>query len=326
MVRLAISCLRFDKYEPGNVASVTPMNGWIHPHRKPRDFSVVICTYQRPGHLRRCLLSLALQRGLSEGFEVVVTDDGSLDETADVVADFADSVDFPIAWTTHAHDGYHAARTRNDGVRLARGRYLLLLDGDCIVTNDHLAQHLEFRRPGVVAAGDFCRLDEAASERVTDAVVVSGEFQHWGPASERKRLAARHRKAWFYNLVRHPRKPALIGNNVGVWHDDYRRVNGFDENYRDWGCEDDDFGQRLRWAGCRLHSILGRTCTYHLWHPPHPTAPQRWSNGVNTQYFLSRPPLAWCENGLQKPAENAGAAFVNERPSRRRAAAFDRRP
>lgn len=288
------------------------MNGWIFPRRKPRDLTVVVCTYQRPRHLRRGLLSLAVQRGLPQAFEVVVSDDGSQDETADVVADFARIVDFPVAWTTHPHTGYHVSRTRNDGVRLARGNYLVLLDGDCIVPHDHLARQLEFRRPGTVAIGDCCRLDEVASQRVTDDAVVSGEYQQWAPAADRARLWTRHRRAWWYNLIRHPRKPVLIGNNVGLWHADYARVNGYDENYRGWGCEDDDFGRRLRWAGCRLRSILGRTWAYHLWHPPDPTMPSRWREGANVKYYLARQRMPWCEQGLCRssvpPSAQRGAA------------------
>ncbi len=89
------------------------MNGWILPRRPRRDVSVVICTYERPEHLRRGLVSLAIQRNLPEGFEIVVTDDGSQDETPDVVAEFAKTVDIRIAWTSHVHDGYQVARTRN---------------------------------------------------------------------------------------------------------------------------------------------------------------------------------------------------------------------
>ncbi len=276
------------------------MVGWISSRHKPRNFTIVVCTYQRPEHLRRCLLSLALQENLSEGFEVVVTDDGSQDESEDLVGEFARTADFPVAWTSHVHEGYHASRTRNEGARLARGSYLLFLDGDCIVPRDHLAQHLSFRRPGSVASGDCCRLDEVRSPLVNDAIVQSGEYQRWVSAEEQKRMWKRHRRVWFYNAIRHPRKPSLIGNNVGVWHADFVQVNGYDENFRNWGCEDDDFGRRLRWAGLRLRSILRRTWAYHLWHPTDPTAPQRWRHGANVEYFLSRPPVAWCENGLNK--------------------------
>lgn len=283
------------------------MQGWVFPHRRARDLTVVVCTYQRPGNLRRVLLSLAMQRDLREGFELVVTDDGSQDETEDVVAEFARTVDFPVAWTSHAHDGFQASRTRNDGVRLARGSYLLFLDGDCLVPHDHLARHLDFRRPGGVAAGDCCHLDEVQSQRVTEDVVRSGEYHRWALTSERKRLRRQHRKHWFYNAIRHATKPPLKGGDVGIWHADYVRVNGYDENYRGWGCEDDDLGRRLRWAGCRILSILGLTCTYHLWHPADPSVPRRWGEGGNVKYFLSRPRVPACDNGLMKflPTEAA---------------------
>ncbi len=40
------------------------------------EIAVVVSTFERLGHLRRCLASLAAQRGVEGRFEVVVTDDG----------------------------------------------------------------------------------------------------------------------------------------------------------------------------------------------------------------------------------------------------------
>ena len=44
---------------------------------------------------------------------------------------------------------------------------MLFLDGDCVLPRDHVRIHLERRKPGTVMAGDFCRLDEETSRRVT---------------------------------------------------------------------------------------------------------------------------------------------------------------
>ena len=117
-------------------------------------------------------------------------------------------------------------------------------------------------------AGDFCRLDETTSARVTPEVVRTGAFQHWAPESELRRLAkAATGPRAFYRLIRHPTKPKLIGNNVGIWRTDFERINGYDENFQGWGCEDDDLRCRLHAAGVRIESILRWTHTYHLWHP-----------------------------------------------------------
>ncbi len=149
-------------------------------------------------------------------------------------------------------------------------------------------------------AGDCCRLDEATSRRITGDAITSDAYRAWAPASELKRLAKLDRSSRFYRLIRHPTKPKLIGNNVGIWRSDFERINGYDENFEGWGCEDDDLRYRLRKAGVAIESILRWTCAYHLWHPVDPTAPVKWRQGKNVQYLLRKGRPTRCENGLVK--------------------------
>src|SRR4051794_39366024 len=131
------------------------------------EISVVVSTYRRPGHLARCLLSIALQRFDHSKIEVIVTDDGSADRTAAVVEQFGQTVDFSVQFVTHRHRGFRLARCRNEGVFCARAPYLLFTDGDCIMPPDHLAEHMARRRPGSAVAGDCLRLPREASDRIT---------------------------------------------------------------------------------------------------------------------------------------------------------------
>ena len=55
---------------------------------EPPDLAIIVTSYQMPWHVRRVLESIAVQR-TSRRLEVVVSDDGSTDETPQVVADFA---------------------------------------------------------------------------------------------------------------------------------------------------------------------------------------------------------------------------------------------
>lgn len=277
---------------------MAPPTGLLMPASP--QIALLLSTYQRPLHLRRALLSIALQRVDHRLFELVVTDDGSTDETPDLVREFARTADFPVQFVSHAHDGFRLAQCRNEGAAASRAPYLLFLDGDCVLPPDHVQIHLERRRPGLVMAGDCCRLEEEPSARVTDDVIRSGSFQSWGSPREERRLRKLDRASRFYRFIRHPTKPKLIGNNVGIWRIDYERVNGYDENFHGWGCEDDDLRYRLRRAGVQIESILRWTRTYHLWHPSEPTAPARWREGLNVGYLLRKGRLTRCRNGLIK--------------------------
>lgn len=264
------------------------------------EVSLIVTTYQMPGHLRRVLASIAQQTAL-ERLEVIVTDDGSADETPDVVRQFSRSSGLDVEFVSHPHDGFHPGRCRNDGARVARGDYLLFLDGDCIIPKDHVEHYLRARRNGSVHFGYCCRLERELSERIDEAAIARGDFVRWTPGWRLRKLLTMHYKALFYQWLGHRTKPALKGGNVGIWRNDFERLNGFDENFRAWGCEDDDLSYRVRAAGLRVESILGCTRTYHLWHPPAPTKPHgKWSAGQNVAYLKRRGRLTCCMNGLRK--------------------------
>jgi glycosyltransferase involved in cell wall biosynthesis len=264
------------------------------------DISIIVCTYQRPANLRRVLASIAGQQGVEGRFEVVVADDGSTDETPEVVRQYKDSVRFPVHFTTHAHNGFCPGRARNEGVAASRGEYVLMLDGDCMLPRNHVAVQLAKRRPGVVRVGDCMRLAEGPSASVSEEFATRGRFARLASLEEHARILVRATKSTFYNLRNHPDRPRLVANCVALWKRDYERVNGFDQSYVGWGAEDDDFGFRLRRAGLRLQSILWWTTCYHLWHPRVPSAPDGRTGGSNYEYLGRGFHLIKCCDGLQK--------------------------
>jgi len=261
------------------------------------ELAIIVTSYQMPWHIRRVLESIAVQR-TNRPFEVVVTDDGSTDETASVVKSFGEQATFPVRFVTHPHTEFHAARCRNEGARHSSAPQLLFTDGDCLMPPDHVEQHMQAVRPGAVTCSYCVRLDRDVSQHVTLQAVRGATYVAWTSAEQRKKLRHMHYKALWYRLIRHPRKPALRSTNFAIARDDFERVNGFDENFLGWGCEDDDFGRRLRSAGIRTKSILNRTCVYHLWHPPAPTRPQEWKQGGNVSYLQRSIRLTRCVNGL----------------------------
>ncbi len=264
---------------------------------QPRDLAIIVTSYQMPWHVRRVLESIAAQR-TEQRMEVVVADDGSTDETAQLVGEFAARAKFPVRFVTHPHVGFHAARCRNDGVRHSTAPHLLFVDGDCLLPPDHVEQHLRSSRAGTVTCGYCVRLEHAVSQHATIEAVRGGKFVQWATPEQRSKLRQMHLKSIWYSLVGHATKPAFRSGNFALARSEFERVNGFDENFLGWGCEDDDFGRRLRTCGIQTVSVLNRTCVYHLWHPPAPTRPRAWKEGGNVPYLQRAIRLTRCISGL----------------------------
>ena len=275
------------------------------------DIAIIVSTFERLGHLRRCLASLEAQRGVSGRFEVVVTDDGSRDGTVEFLQDACARVAFPLRFTTHKHRGFRLALCRNRGVAASTAPYILFTDGDCILPPDHVRAHIAARKPGRVVGGDSARLDRAASDAIDEASLRSGEFPRVTPPRELVRITMKAVRAKIYQACRTPMRPRLTGNNIGVWRSDLVRVNGFDEAYEGWGFEDRDLQHRLERIGLRVWSILARTRPMHLWHEPHPTFARNGAGTRNGAYYSAvkcRP--AFCVHGLSKPAATAALSPV----------------
>jgi glycosyltransferase involved in cell wall biosynthesis len=90
------------------------------------QFTVFTPTYNRAHTLHRVYDSLCAQT--CRDFEWLVVDDGSTDGTADLIAQWAETADFPIRYFRQENSGKHIAH--NLAAREARGQFFLPLDSD----------------------------------------------------------------------------------------------------------------------------------------------------------------------------------------------------
>jgi glycosyltransferase involved in cell wall biosynthesis len=276
------------------------------------DIALCVVTYERPRSLALVLESIAAQRNVRpEQIELVVSDDGSQDETPQVVEEFRRRAKFPVKFITHPHLTFQAAYCRNAGARATQAPYLLFLDGDCILPPHHVATHLAHRRQSAVFSGDCGRVEQAITQNVTADAVRAGNFSGLLTNKERRRLRKLDWKSRLYNFIQHPTKPrSLRSGDFSIWRSDFDRVNGFDENFCGWGGEDDDLGWRLRRAGLRLHSLMRWTYSYHLWHPIGVTVPDKPKLAPNARYQWQKGKLICCRNGLVKRSWNDLAVHI----------------
>jgi glycosyltransferase involved in cell wall biosynthesis len=95
-------------------------------------FTVLTPTFNRAHTLPRVWESLKAQT--FDGFEWVVVDDGSTDDTAELVSGWAAQAPFPVRYMRQDNKGKHVAMNR--GVALATGELIVSLDSDdaCVTT------------------------------------------------------------------------------------------------------------------------------------------------------------------------------------------------
>ena len=99
-------------------------------------FTVFTPTYNRAHTIQRVYDSLRAQT--RRDFEWLVIDDGSTDNTSELIASWAKAVDFPIRYFKQKNSGKHIAY--NLALREARGRFFLPLDSDDAFTPSVMAR------------------------------------------------------------------------------------------------------------------------------------------------------------------------------------------
>ena len=231
--------------------------------------SLVLTTYDRPDALELVLASVIRQSMLPD--EVLVADDGSGEETAAAVRAFTPRFaerGIPLRHVWHPDEGFRAAAIRNRALAMARGAYVLLIDGDCILHPDFVRSHMAFARPGRFVQGTRVLLGESRARRA----LATGEtrFSAFEPGIGNRVNALSI--GWLSPLVPTPRDPltGVRSCNMGFWLADAQRVNGFDERFVGWGREDSEFVVRLMNAGLTRRKLKFGGIMYHLWHPERP--------------------------------------------------------
>lgn len=242
--------------------------------------SVILATFNQPRLLALALCGYAAQT--EPRFEIVVADDGSREDTREVVDAHARRSGLAIRHVWQPHRGFWKSAALNRAVLHSRGAHLIFSDGDCVPSRSFVAEHLAAARPNAFIVGGHVRLSERETRAVTPEQVVSGTLESLPSLRARTRLWWTHGKSLAYIALRRPRRPRLLGLNFSVDRESFFGVNGFDATYRNSARDDSDLRNRLLLAGVQPISLWHRARVVHLFHPPHPER-QLW-RGADRYY------------------------------------------
>jgi GT2 family glycosyltransferase len=291
---------------------------------EPPRISVVVPTHNRAADLRLTLASLCEQTLPADRFEVIVTDDGSGDETRSVVDSFADrlrlkySFQEDLAARSAAVRDNGVTRVRNAGARLAAAPLLVFLDCATLAGPDLLTAYLAgppAATAGYVYAYPPRRVDDPG---YVCPVGLAEAVRTLTP----ERVVDRYRDDPRFRDPRHGEFEKVgfdLGNrlfpeelfwssNCAVPAADFWAVGGFDEDFRGWGLDDVDLGYRLARNGTAIRLNLDAWAI----ETPHErdgalnfAGLERNARSFFGKYRFAEPPLELGWLVLQSPGEPA---------------------
>lgn len=123
-----------------SISAVKGRNG-VAPTTTWPSVTVIVPTRNRSRYLQATLNALSAQVYPADRVEVIVVDNESSDDTAEVVREFAQNAPFPVRYHRKQNDG--PASSRNRGAEMASGEILAFTDSDCIPSPNWLRSGID---------------------------------------------------------------------------------------------------------------------------------------------------------------------------------------
>jgi len=199
--------------------------------------SIIIPTFNGASRIGNCLDAL-LKQTVGRDAEILVVNDGSTDNTADVVARYSG-----VRCITQLNSGPAAARNR--GNLEARGTIILFTDDDCVPMSDWLTAMTEpFRDPDVVGVKGIYR----SRQKSLVARFVQIEYE------DKYRLMADRPSIDFIDTY-----------SAGFRRDRFLEMNGYDTSFPLACAEDVELSYRMSARGWTM-KFVPAAIVYHT-HP-----------------------------------------------------------
>jgi MoaA/NifB/PqqE/SkfB family radical SAM enzyme/predicted glycosyltransferase len=228
-----------------------------------KKITIVIPTYNRKELLKKTLISLFNQKYPKDKYEVIVVDDGSNDDTEEMIRSLKPTCNFKYFYWPRkekfelGEPKNRVAAVRNIGIENARGEIILFVDSDMILDKNcvrrHVLMHKKHKNTVIIGYRNLLFKQKNPLNLVLNKKVP---FQD----DFREILLLIH-KDELWRL--------LHSNNVSIKKDNLIEVGMFEDGLinKYWGIEDQELGYRLFKAGFSF-KMDKKAVGYHQYHDP----------------------------------------------------------
>ena len=264
--------------------------------------SVIISTYNTPEWLQKVLWAYCVQD--YKNFEIVIADDGSSEETRQLIEHFQTHTTLTIKHVWHEDRGYRRQTILNKAIKESTTDYLILTDGDCIPRKDFVRTHVSLARKGMFLSGGYCKLTMEMSKAISLETIMSQQafktswlsgFGRLGFSQTRK-LSLKGIFASLMDLFT-TAKATFNNCNSSAWKSDILAVNGYDERML-YGGSDREIGERLMNLGIYGRQIRHRAIVVHLEHERAYKTKESIDRNLNIRNKTKIQKVRWTSHGI----------------------------
>lgn len=257
--------------------------------------SMIVPTYNWPEALSLCLHSIFNQSVLPD--EIIVADDGSGQDTIDLIKKISAQSSVPIVHVWQDDDGFQLAKIRNKAIAKSSKDYIIQIDGDVVLHKDFVKDHIRFARKGSFVSGSRVMIEKELAEHLLSSQVYKVSICTKGTHSKingfRLPCLSFLQEKYRQNDILYVR-----GCNMAFWREDLLKVNGYNEDMTGWGREDNDLACRLINVGVEKRIIKFAGIVFHIYHPIRSRTSVDKNDAILQQTIRSK--STWCAKGVDQ--------------------------
>ncbi len=254
--------------------------------------SLIIAYYKNIPFLDLILQSLHYQT--EKDFEVLIAEDDNDISTLNFLEKQSIKYSFTIKHLSQKNKGFRKNKILNEAIRNSKSKYLIFIDGDCVLHKKFIEEHLKNAENNFGLIGRRLML----SKKLTKKAIKKNDFHEFTFYNFIKYKCKKLECALYFPLLSSKRNTGIWGCNWSIYKKSLEKVNGFDEDYTKAGVgEDVDIEWRLKESHIQFKSVKFKAVQYHLHHA------SNYSNeDVNFNFALlekkKKKGAIFCLNGL----------------------------
>tara|TARA_B110000091_G_scaffold186980_1_gene207859 strand:- start:104 stop:907 length:804 start_codon:yes stop_codon:yes gene_type:complete len=260
--------------------------------------SLITPTYNWPEALELLLLSVKKQSHLPN--EVIIADDGSREDTKELIQKFQQKFPVPLHHIWHKDDKNQKPAIMNKAIASSKYDYIIEIDGDIIMHKDFVKDHLSLSEEKVYLYGSRVNIQENYLETLFKKKQIDFKFYSKG-------IKKRGRTLHIPFLANSYQKEneissKLRGCNMSFWKEDIIKVNGFNENLVGWGLDDSEMIQRLINIGVEGKRLKFKGIVYHIYHKEQDKSKVNFNVEIEKEVINKN--IVFIKNGIDKYLNN----------------------